>query len=166
MENVIFLDIDGVLNHGFPETQNTEIRDDGMIEKDKVELLSRLVKSTGAKLVLHSGWRFWFDESMKPCGGYAQILAAALEGQGLTLYDKTPDLTTPEIRRTKRFSRVKAQEILLWAGRHEPDNWVVLDDLPLGDAQVEAHQVRTDAAVGLTWDDVRKAEKLLTKKES
>ena len=97
MENVIFLDIDGVLNHGFPETQNAEIRDDDMIEKDKVELLSRLVKSTGAKLVLHSGWRFWFDESMKPCGGYAQILAAALEGQGMTLYDKTPDLTTPII---------------------------------------------------------------------
>lgn len=166
MENVIFLDIDGVLNHGFPETQNAGIRDDDMIEKDKVELLSRLVKSTGAKLVLHSGWRFWFDESMKPCGGYAQILAAALEGQGMTLYDKTPDLTTPEIRQTKKFSRVKAQEILLWVERNKPDNWVVLDDLPLGDAQVEAHQVRTDAAVGLTWDDVRKAEKLLTKKES
>ena len=130
-----------MLNHGFPETQNAEIRDDGMIEKDKAELLSRLVKATGARLVLHS---------------------AALEGRGLALYDKTPDLTTPEIRQTKKFSRVKAQEILLWVERNKPDNWVVLDDLPLGDPQVEAHQVRTDAAVGLTTDDVREAEKLLT----
>ena len=161
MKDVIFLDIDGVLNHGFPETQNTEIRDDGMIEKDKIALLSQLVKSSDAKLVLHSGWRFWFDDTMKPLNEYARKLAAALAGQGLALYDKTPDLTTPEIRDTKKFSKVKAQEILLWVKRHGPARWVVLDDLSLGNPEVEAHQIKTDASKGLTENDIEKAQRSL-----
>ena len=44
----------------------------------------------------------------------------------------TPDLTTDEIRKTKKFSKVKADEILMWL-KNCPDvySWVVLDDLEL-----------------------------------
>ena len=52
--------------------------------------------------------------------------------EGLTIDGLTPDLTTEEIRRTKKFSLVKAEEILLWLKLHDDiTEWVVLDDLDL-----------------------------------
>ena len=74
----------------------------------------------------------------------------------------TPDLTTEEIRKTKKFSLVKAEEILLWLKSHNDVNeWVVLDDLDLHNAQVEKHQVMPDQTIGLTLADVEKAVKIL-----
>ncbi len=157
MENVVFLDIDGVLNRGYPADQDEELSADGIVEAEKVKLLGCLVREMKAKLVLHSGWRFWFSEDMRPIHPHAKILTDALAGEGLVLSDKTPDLTTPEIRRTKKFSKVKAQEILLWVEKHQPDNWLVLDDLPLGSPQIEAHLIRTKTTAGLTEEDVRLA---------
>ena len=70
----------------------------------------------------------------------------------------TPDLTTDEIRKTKKFSKVKADEILMWL-KNRPDvySWVVLDDLELRNDKIEKHQVRTDAEHGLMETDVEKA---------
>ena len=160
MTNVIFLDIDGVLNHGFPETEKGEVREDGLIEQDKVKLLAGLVEEADAKLILHSGWRFWFDETMKPLHKNAEILVLALANENLALSGKTPDLTTPEIRKTKKFSRVKASEILLWVKMNTPENWIVLDDLPLHSAEIEKHQIQVDGKTGLTVQDINRAKVL------
>ncbi len=69
----------------------------------------------------------------------------------------TPDLTTEEIRQTKKFSLVKADEILLWLKENYSENWVVFDDFNLNNREVEIHQVRTDADAGLTDKDIEKA---------
>ena len=88
-----------------------------------------------------------------------------LTKEGLSLDGLTPDLTTEEIRRTKKFSLVKADEILAWLKLHDDvDGWVVLDDLELHDIQIEQHQVKTDQAIGLTVEDVKLAEKILKDK--
>ena len=80
----------------------------------------------------------------------------------MTLYDMTPDLTTEEIRATKKFSLVKASEILAWLEMHPAtEAWVVLDDLSLNHDIIAAHQVRIDANLGLTMEDVKSAEKIL-----
>lgn len=42
------------------------------------------------------------------------------------------------------------------------EEWVVIDDLDLHNAEVERHQLRTDAQVGLTAEDITVIEKLLS----
>ena len=65
MQNIIFLDIDGVLNSKFwDEEHQREISDGKLVDADAVRLLAGLVKKVDAKLILHSGWRFWFDENL------------------------------------------------------------------------------------------------------
>ena len=44
----------------------------------------------------------------------AEYLVEIFKNYDLNIYYKTPDLTTVEIRKSKKFSIVKAQEILLW----------------------------------------------------
>lgn len=163
MSKICFLDIDGVLNSRFwNDSHQREISEGKYIDADKVKLLGLLVHNTGAKLVLHSGWRFWFDDRLKPLREEAANLVHLLAAENMTLYDMTPDLTTEEIRATKKFSLVKASEILAWLEMHPAaEAWVVLDDLSLNHDIIAAHQVRTDANMGLTMEDVKTAEKLL-----
>ena len=163
---VIFLDIDGVLNSNFwNDTHQREISDGTLVDEEKVKILATLVNRTGAKIILHSGWRFWFDAKLKPLRVEAERLVERLAKEGLSLDGLTPDLTTEEIRRTKKFSLVKADEILAWLKLHDDvDGWIVLDDLELHNCQVELHQVKTDQRIGLTVDDVKMAEKILMDK--
>lgn len=163
MTSVIFLDIDGVLNSAFwNDSHQREISDGTLIEEGKVRLLAELVKKTGAKIILHSGWRTWFDLELQPLRKEAERLVELLGKEGLRLDGVTPDLTTEEIRRTRKFSLVKADEILLWLkSRDDVREWVVLDDLDLHNAQVEGHQVKPDPAVGLTPEDVERAARML-----
>ena len=161
--NIIFLDIDGVLNSKFWDASHQmEISDGKYIDSEKVILLSKLVKSTKASIVLHSGWRFWFDEKLKPTRKEAEHLVSLLEKEGMYISGVTPDLTTEEIRKTKKFSKVKADEILTWLHEHEDtENWVVLDDLDLHNEAIARHQVMTDSECGLTEVDATKAAKIL-----
>ena len=86
----------------------------------------------------------------------------SLADAGLEISGMTPDLTTEEIRRTKKFSRVKADEILLWLKMHqEVKGWVVLDDLALHKEAVTRHQVKPDHEIGLTAENIREAERIL-----
>lgn len=163
MKNVIFLDIDGVLNSNFwNETHTKEISDGSLIDAEKIGLLAELIRRTNAEIILHSGWRFWFDSKGNSLRKEAEKLVGLLADAGLTIAGFTPDLTTEEIRRTKKFSLVKADEILAWLHAH-PDvsGWVVLDDLDLHHPLIAQHQVMTDPTVGLTLEDVAKAEKIL-----
>ena len=166
MTKVLFLDIDGVLNSNFwNDTHQREISDGTLVDEEKVKTLATLVNRTGAKIILHSGWRFWFDAKLQPLRAEAERLVELLTKEGLSLDGLTPDLTTEEIRRTKKFSLVKADEILAWLKLHDDvDGWVVLDNLELHNCQVELHQVKTDQRIGLTVDDVKLAEKILMDK--
>lgn len=165
MSRVIFLDIDGVLNAEFwNESHQKEISDGQLIDRDKVKLLVQLIDRTDAQIILHSGWRFWFDEEKKPLCKEAERLVEMLAEEGMTIAGFTPDLTTEEIRRTKKFSLVKADEILLWLKTHEDvDGWVVLDDLELHNTCVKSHQVKTDPSAGLTLEDVDEAVEMLVR---
>lgn len=167
---VIFLDIDGVLNKTGPEPGSVGVGTGGeqpvrAVEEEKVRLLAGLAERTKAKIVLHSGWRFLLGEDLRPVHPEAARLVRLLDGRGLSLYGVTPDLTDEEIRRTKKFSRVKAREILLWLAQHEDEtekiSWIVLDDLDLGNERVAARQIRTDVRRGLTEADVEAAVRLL-----
>ena len=157
MSRVLFLDIDGVLNSNFGNNKRqTEISD------EKIKLLAYLVRETNSEIILHSGWRFWFDFELKPLCREANKLVELLEKEDLYINGVTPNLTTEEIRKTKKFSLVKADEILLWINSHnDVTEWVVLDDLDLHNSQIERNQVKPDQTVGLTLENVKQAAKIL-----
>ncbi len=157
MSRVLFLDIDGVLNSNFGNNKRqTEISD------EKIKLLAYLVRETNSEIILHSGWRFWFDSELKPLCKEASKLVELLEKEDLHIKGVTPNLTTEEIRKTKKFSLVKADEILLWINSHnDVTEWVVLDDLDLHNSQIERNQVKPDQTVGLTLENVKQAAKIL-----
>ncbi len=163
MGKVIFLDIDGVLNSNFWNADHQrEISDGKYIDVGKVKLLSKLVERAGASIILHSGWRFWFGDDLKPLRPEAGYLASLLGNEGMEVAGMTPDLTTEEIRRTKKFSKVKADEILMWLKNHpETERWVVIDDLELHNDEIAKYQVMTDSECGLTDADVEKALEIL-----
>ena len=160
---VIFLDIDGVLNSNFwNNTHQREISDGTLVDAEKVKLLAELIRTTGAGIILHSGWKYWFDDAVKPLRKEAERLQVMLAEEGITISGITPDHSTEEIRRTKRFSLIKAGEILAWLDAHkEVHKWLVIDDLDLHNEEVAKHQVKTDAGVGLAMEDVRKAQERL-----
>lgn len=163
MMRVLFLDIDGVLNS---ETWNAahpvEIAQGILIDRAAVGLLARLVQETKAQIILHSGWRMWFDAQLRPLRREAEILVRLFSENGISIADRTPDLTTEEIRQSRRFSLVKGEEIMAWlAGRSDVEAWVVLDDLALPGEQLRLHQVQTDPALGLALQDIEKAKQLL-----
>lgn len=164
MSKVLFLDVDGVLNSSFwNHSHQREISDGTFIDEKKVKLLAYLVKRINAEIILHSGWRMWFDSECKPLCREAERLHELLEREGLHLEGLTPDFTTEEIRETKKYSLVKADEILAWLKAHnDVTEWVVLDDLDLHNKQVEQHQVKPDQTMGLTVEDVEKAVEVLS----
>ena len=163
MSRILFLDIDGVLNCDFWNNRHQiEISDGTLIDEEKIKLLAYLVRETNSEIILHSGWRFWFYSELKPLCKEASKLVELLEKEDLHIKGVTPDLTTEEIRKTKKFSLVKADEILLWINLHnDVTQWVVLDDLDLHNAQIEQHQVKPDQTVGLTLENVKQAIEIL-----
>lgn len=163
MSRVIFLDIDGVLNSNFwNAAHQKEISGGMLIDLEKIRLLGKLVRHTGAEIILHSGWKFWFDPGLKPLRKEAAYLQRQMQREGLVIAGTTPDHSTEEIRKSKKFSLVKAGEILAWLDEHkEVDQWIVMDDLDLHDPRIEIHQLRTDPDTGLTDEDVHKAEAML-----
>lgn len=166
MSKVLFLDIDGVLNSNFwNDRHQAEISDGTLIDEEKIKLLALLIRETNAEIILHSGWRFWFDAELKPLCTEADKLVEQLEKEHLYISGVTPDLTTEEIRKTKKFSLVKADEILLWIKLHDDvTEWVVLDDLDLHNDQIRQHQVKPDQTIGLTLENVRQAVRILLEK--
>jgi len=164
-KSVIFLDIDGVLNSKFWDSgHQVEISSGKYVDDEAVRLFATLVKETGAAVILHSGWRFWFDGEMKPTRPEAKYFVDMMAREGIGIAGVTPDLTTEEIRKTKKFSLVKAEEILKWLQENKDcTNWLVLDDLDLHNSEIEAHQVRTDPEVGITKEDVDRAKLILLK---
>lgn len=160
---VVFLDIDGVLNSNYwNDSHQMEISNGECIDETKVELFAQIIEKTGAVIVMHSGWRFWFDDQLKPTRKGASNLVGMLSKYHLGIYDKTPDFTTEEIRKTRKFSLVKAKEIFAWLGSHtEATNYLVIDDLDLHNDELRKHQIRTDSAVGLTESDVENSIRIL-----
>jgi hypothetical protein len=71
--NIIFLDIDGVLNSCFWEKEHREEISNGtLIDLKKVELLSRLINEFSAKIVRGLiFWRIGIYEQNRKCIKYA-----------------------------------------------------------------------------------------------
>merc|ERR1712019_218611 len=110
-----------------------------------MELLSDVLKATGATIVLSTAWRLDADARKE--------LGAKLQEHGLPLFvSRTPNLS--------QFHRAK--EILAWVRKHHPVAWVSLDDWPLLDENelMRGHFVQTRPRFGLQRDAVDRAIEL------
>lgn len=120
--NIIFLDIDGVLNHE-PDEHSHEKTPSGLvgIEQDKMDILKNIVKRNHAYIVLTSSWRnIWTQnkidwDDVNPDNLY---MLRRFEENGLFIADALPN--------GESWSR--AYDIHEWLENHEYKNYVILDD--------------------------------------
>ena len=116
--NIVFLDVDGVLNCDayFKSIKGTGILSE--IDKNTLPLLKKIVEENDAEIVLSSTWRD-LEYADDP---YAlemwQLLIDSLASFGLSLYDKTPILCKP-----------RPEEIKAWLEAHpEVKAWISIED--------------------------------------
>lgn len=151
---IIFLDIDGVLNNATThDSKHMKTWPDWPfvgLDKRLVPLLNRLVKATGAWVVLSSTWRkshtaFQMEE---------RLISAGM------------DNTVRLVGTTPVFGGKRRAEIASWIVEHPKlvDKFVIIDDD--SDADIEGHFVNTDGTVGLTEQDVDDAIKILGGKDA
>lgn len=146
--NIIFLDIDGVLNN----KSTDEYAPTGCIGimDEKVELLQQLIGRTGAKVVLSSDWRLDKDKNTKD---YV-YLTNKLNNYNIKIFDITPDIRWSE----------RGNEILEWLNVHKVDGWVVLDDIDFSgfyNPEILPHVIITNPEVGLQQSDINLATKII-----
>lgn len=113
--NVIFLDVDGVLN--CVSTDDT-IRGFTGIDTQKIKLLRRIVEVTDAVLVLSSTWKDGWEKSDKSKQDvYANYLDEKLRSESLIIFDKTTDVRG-----------YRGLGIIQWLQTHGVNHFVILDD--------------------------------------
>lgn len=160
---VLFLDMDGVLNSDpYLLDNGTEMTPTGRqltwphghIDPKNVEILNRILLTSGASVVLSSSWRRLIN---------LEDLTKVLRTRGY----KGPDLMdlTPTARDLPGWQPFtpRRKEIQVWLDGHpEVDHYVILDDDP--DAEIKGHYIQTDCMTGLVEDQVEEALRILKKK--
>ena len=152
---VIFLDFDGVLN----SAQYDKIRDlvsNTNLDETRMPLLKRIVDETGAVIVLSTSWRSHWHKKENECSPIGVWINAIFAKYGMTIYDKTPQLS---------FQAGRQKEILSWL-EYPPErveSYVILDDDGLGWGKLSDRLIKTSPHIGkgLEEEHVQKAIALL-----
>ena len=132
MVKIIFLDLDGVL-----------ILDNRDFDPYLVPNLERIIKYTGAKVVVSSARRQWPDHLKR----IENMVKNCCNGEVI-------GCTT--LKRMRRIDQIR-----LWVEENKPDRWIALDDTNLDTTQDIPWLVQTDLWKGLTREDADKAIDLL-----
>lgn len=140
--NVIFLDIDGVLNE-YKSTSKSPRGYTG-VDDDKIELLASIVQLLDAEIVLTSDWKFENCNGETPCLDY---LRDKLSEHGLKILDYTKD-------KSGLFNR--GQGILEWINEDMPEDtdiskYVIFDDKNFDFEcydEIKDHVIHTDFMSG------------------
>lgn len=153
---VIFLDIDGVLCTPLSVRLNWLFRrpmERPFFDPIALGLLRRLVRRTGARVVLSSSWRYSFEDDDTFMQAIRDHFYRTLEANGTPVWDLAPIL-----------GRSKGEEIAAWLEQHPGAGFVILDDRPdefTGTPALKARLVEVDSMRGLRRRDFRQALDLL-----
>lgn len=138
MNNIIFLDIDGVLNN------YSLIRNYGLdyIDNEMVKILKHIVENTNSKIVLSSTWRLKTKDKL--------LVESNLALEGMNFIDCT---------RVRSFDD-RCDEINDWliANKETVSNFIILDDDPdASNDSLSKHFFQTDGDIGLTNEIAQQA---------
>ena len=149
---VIFLDIDGVLNtESYRENPEVDYFENPISEVH-MHLLKYLVKQTGAKIVLSSTWREYWECGTTQFDSFGDYINRLFGKYGLEIFDKTPEL------------RDRDDEITEWLNKHQDniENYVIIDDFDFDWSESNGnHLVKTSDELGIDEASVEKAIKIL-----
>ena len=146
---IIFLDIDGVLNEEKSRSRCLGYRG---IDDKKVENLAKIVKATGAKIVLISTWKDdWRKTDKTHQGMMANYLDKKLKKQGLTILDKTES-----VDKASGFHLSRGEGILEYLSTHTVEKYVILDDYQFDydGCGLTENYVKTDEQKGGLTDEL------------
>jgi hypothetical protein len=157
MDKLIFLDVDGVLNahEWVGEAESCDVR------RDCVSRLNRIIRETGAKVVISSAWRYMVLGGAMTLDGFAYMLRT----HGLTAGAEIIGLTCPDEQ-----IPLRGDQIADWLFRRQvtnpPPRYVVLDDDDGGGViQCQGRHdhpfVHVDGSAGLTDADADRAIAIL-----
>ena len=174
--NIIFLDIDGVMNSTEEMialyNQHGSSIDNTLPSPTKCKLLKQLVDETGAKVVLSSSWRLSLNAIQKLIDlfePYNLILSGFTchEVESKKFKNSPYEDIKPRYQHTigdfGTYIEDRGAEIANWLLDHPTvENFVILDD---EDSDIKAwfpnNIVKTDLQVGLTLEDCLKAAEIL-----
>ena len=156
--NIIFLDIDGVLNYTKwyvnERNNNIEERD---LDPHCIERVLRICKECDAKIVITSDWRLsWYGTILR------------LSRMGLSeefILDKTPELIWLKNINPK-IDCSRGAEIQMWLDEHpECSNYVIIDDRTDFTNEQYPHFVHINSMWGIRDENVDNAISILNKKD-
>lgn len=165
--NLIFLDIDGVLNTHEPLEEGVMC---GKLHDKKVERLNTIIDSTGAKIVLSSAWRYLVHRGEMNLAGLGWLLRSHGIRDvliGVTRPDTMERGTWDGSTHWTPCNNERGQQISDWIKDHNNleadliERYVVIDDLDLGITDSGLPFVKCDPAQGLTFANAMKAFDLL-----
>ena len=137
----IFLDIDGVLN-----APGDKDLIEGIVAKDKLDLLKKLINKTNSKVIIISSRRLYKEDR--------DLVLKALDD----IYD---DISFISNKLTSKYRKDEINDFLL---THPCLKYVILDDVDCNyseDFLMVKHYVPIDGILGFTADDYIKALKIL-----
>lgn len=163
---VIFLDFDGVLNGFDTNEPASPLHPHLHLNPVLMRRLNRIVKRTGAKVVLSTSWRTRHHHP----GASAEHMTLDELREALRLAGFVGEVigVTPDLARLDTIGRTgdvlwrcppRLKEIRAWLDAHPVSAFVVLDDD--GGAELAGHFVHCSRRTGLTESDVEQAVRIL-----
>lgn len=156
---VIFLDIDGVLNHveyGLDTYHDHFAEANIPLDKDNVDALEKLLNAEkDAKIVWSTDWRFCQDEKWDKWTNPRKVLETLP-----FMKDRIIGITP------KKFSSEHFHEIHWWLKAHpNVTKYLILEDGYFPDEWfgLEKHLMRIDPTKGFTENNIQQAQEILNK---
>lgn len=155
---VVFLDVDGVVCTPLSLRLSRILRrpvERQCLDPAALFWLRRLVRRSGARIVLSSSWREALTADDPYCRSILDYLYVCLARNGTPVFDAAPVFDYGG----------KGGEIAAWLEAHSCERYAVLDDHDcFADApEVRAHWVPIPDSRGLRFREARAALKMLTK---
>lgn len=163
----LFLDIDGVLNCHEPLDPEVMC---GRIHQDKVNRLNRILRETGAFLVVTSAWRYLVHRGEMNAVGLEWLLRSHGIMQGRLLGIAKPDTMRADPNwdgKNWPLHNERGQQISDWLAvpGTNCESYVVLDDLDLGISDSGHSFIHVDGHEGLTDSQASEAIAILNRSE-
>lgn len=152
MKNIIFLDVDGVLNN--KTTKERSPMGFVGIDDKLVHILKQITEENNASIVLSSTWKSDWDADYNKCLPDGKYLVDKLRKENIEIQDKIDVSEVGEVHR--------GAAICNWLRNNEYGAWIVLDDEIFPDFKImRSHVLQTSYSKGLTNRHIRAAKVIL-----